>query len=154
LTVRHALGNLSGMRGPLSILNMFGRFSTVAAMRLLLGAAIVIGTSGCATNSYMGISLTPGAADASLQSLAARAQAGDKQAQLDLGIAYEEGRGVVADRNKARKLYRLASADSGGTAWVYTPPVGNGTSGRVMPVHMGVRQKGLAKARRRLDALK
>jgi hypothetical protein len=111
--------------------------------------------SACtAPSSYMGIGFAPGAASPELQTLAQRAQAGDKQAQLDLGIAYEEGRGVVADRNKALKLYTLASVDTGGTMWVYVPPVGNGTSGRVMPVSLGTREKGLSEATRRLDALK
>lgn len=36
----------------------------------------------------------------------------NKHAQLELGKRYEEGRGVAADRNKARKLYRLAGRDS------------------------------------------
>jgi hypothetical protein len=141
------------MRGPVSILNVFGRCATVLAARLLLGAAVVTGTSGCASNSYMGISYAPGAADASLQALAAKAQAGDKQAQLDLGVKLEEGRGVAPDRNKARRLYRLASADSGGTKWIYIPPVGNGTSGRVTPVNMGERQSGLKEAKERLERI-
>ncbi len=90
----------------------------------------------------------------SLQSLARRAQAGDKQAQLELGIRFEEGRGVERDLKKAKKLYGKAASDSGGTIWVYSPPVGNGTSGRVIPVNTGAKQSGLAEAKRRLEALK
>jgi hypothetical protein len=74
--------------------------------------------------------------------------------QLDLGIAYEEGRGVERNLRIAKSLYRKAASESGGTIWVYTPPVGNGTNGRVMPVNLGVKQGGLAEASRRLDALK
>jgi hypothetical protein len=100
----------------------------------------------------MGISLRPGSVDSSeLQALAQRAHAGDKQAQLDLGIAYEEARGVGVDRRKARSLYRLASADTGGTTWVYVPSTGE--AGRVTPVNLGVRQSGLREAKERFIKL-
>lgn len=106
--------------------------------------------TGCATHRYMGIPLTPGAAHPELQTLARRARSGDKQAQLDLGIRFEEGTGVSQDTNRAVRLYRMAASDSGGTMWVYSPPVGNGTSGRVIPMDQGVRQMGLREAKRRL----
>jgi len=118
----------------------------------LLAAALLI--SGCASQQYMGVSLKPGGADPAVQALAVRASTGDKQAQLDLGIRFEEGAGVARDLTAAKKLYRQAASDSGGTIWVYTPPVGNGTSGRVVPVQSGTRQYGLAAAQRRLGALK
>jgi len=66
-------------------------------------------------------------ADMPLSQLASEAQRGSKQAQLELGIRFEEGRGVALDMGKARKLYAQAASDSGGTIWVYSPPVGNGT---------------------------
>jgi hypothetical protein len=118
----------------------------------LLAAALLIG--GCASQQYMGVSLKPGGADPAVQALAVRASTGDKQAQLDLGIRFEEGAGVARDLDTAKKLYRQAASDSGGTIWVYTPPVGNGTSGRVVPVESGTKQYGLAAAQRRLGALK
>jgi hypothetical protein len=37
--------------------------------------------------------------------------------------------------------------------WVYSPPVGNGTSGRVVPVEFGAKQYGLAVAKMRLEGL-
>lgn len=101
----------------------------------------------------MGISLKPGMAGPALQQLAMRAQSGDKQAQLELGIAYEEGRGVPVDLARARALYQSAASDSGGTMWVYVPPVVKGQSGRVMPVEREPRMLGLEMARRRLEAL-
>jgi hypothetical protein len=107
-----------------------------------------------APSSYMGISLNPATADSTLQRQAHRAMSGDKRAQLDLGIRFEEGSGIERDLNKAKKLYRQAATDSGGTIWVYSPPVGNGTSGRVIPVNAGARQIGLAEAKRRLEGLK
>jgi hypothetical protein len=102
----------------------------------------------------MGISLMPATADPTLQRQAYRAMSGDKQAQLDLGIRFEDGLGVERNLNKAKKLYRQAASDSGGTIWVYSPPVGNGTSGRVIPVKSGAKQKGITEASRRLNAIK
>ncbi|WOE74577.1 hypothetical protein [Alterisphingorhabdus coralli] len=118
----------------------------MAAMAMLLTLA-----TGCAApSSYYGIDLTaPTLTDdeRAIQSLASRAQAGDKQAQLDLGIRFEEGRGVARDLKTARKLYERAAKDSGGLMWVYSPPVGNGSSGRVVPLNTGVKQVGLAEAK-------
>ena len=88
-----------------------------------------------------------------LKVLARRAQAGVKAAQLELGIRFEEGRGVERDLGKARALYRLAASTSGGQIWIYSPPVGNGSSGRVIPVNTGPKQVGLAEAKRRLEAV-
>ena len=92
-------------------------------------------------------------ADMPLTALASKAQGGSKQAQLELGIRFEEGRGVERDVSKARKLYESAASDSGGTIWVYSPPVGNGTSGRTIPVNTGPKRSGLAEAKRRLEGL-
>lgn len=111
-------------------------------------------TSACANNSYMGIPLAAGLAVPELQNLASRAQAGDKQAQFELGIRYEEGSGLPIDRGRARKLYQLAADDSGGTLWVYSPPAGSGASGRVIPVDSGPKRPGLPEARLRLERLK
>jgi hypothetical protein len=51
------------------MLNVPGRFTALHAARLLLSAVLVIGTSGCASNSYMGISLAPIAIIPKLQRL-------------------------------------------------------------------------------------
>ena len=125
--------------------------ANLPCLSALLAAALLIG--GCASQQYMGVSLKPGGADPAVQALAARASAGDKQAQLDLGIRFEEGAGVARDLTAAKKLYRQAASDSGGTIWVYTPPVGNGTSGRVVPVQSGPKQYGISEAQRRLKTL-
>lgn len=117
-----------------------------------LAAFLMLGA--CASNSYMGIPLNEGAAgDPVLRLLAQRAAAGDKRAQLDLGIRYEEGRGVELNKAKAKRLYRLAGSDSGGTLWVYTPSVGNGAPGRVMSLDRGPRRAGLEEAQSRLENL-
>ncbi len=82
----------------------------------------------------------------SLQSVYERAQLSDKRAQFELGLAFAEGVEVEQDCAQARKLLRLAAADSGGTLWVYSPPVGNGTQGRVIPINQGPKQSGLKDA--------
>jgi hypothetical protein len=102
----------------------------------------------------MGIGFAPGAASPELQTLAQRARAGDKQAQLDLGIAYEEGRGVVADLKRARRLYALAAMTSGGTIYVYQSSNKKGGRGGVSPVNLGPMVKGLEAAKVRLAGLK
>lgn len=107
----------------------------------------------CSSHSYMGIPLATGQIDPELQQLANRARAGDKYTQLELGIRFEEGRGVERDIAKARDMYRLAASDSGGPMWVYVPSAGNGTKGRVMQVNGGPKISGLAEARARLDSL-
>lgn len=92
-------------------------------------------------------------ADMPLTALASEAQRGSKQAQLELGIRFEEGKGVERDLDKARKLYAQAASDSGGTIWVYSPAVGNGTKGRTIPVNTGPKRSGLAEAKRRLKGV-
>ncbi len=92
--------------------------------------AYALALTACAVPSqYMGIGFAPAAASTELQGLAMGAQAGHKQAQLDFGIQYEEGHGVATDLRKARKLYRLASADTGGTTCVYVPGTRKGEAG-------------------------
>lgn len=113
-------------------------------------AGLALLCASCSSNSYMGIALAPGAAPFEVQQLARRAQGGDKQAQLALGIRYEEGDGVAPDQRQAMRLYRQAARDSGGTLWVYAPSPGNGAPARVIPVDRGPRQSGLAEAKLRL----
>jgi hypothetical protein len=120
----------------------------------MMCAALLALAACSAPSRYMGIGFAPGTASQNLQALAQRAQTGDKHAQLALGIAFEEGRGVAVDMKKARKLYRLASTTSGGTLWVYVPSTRKGQAGHVMPVNMGPVQSGLAEAKLRLAGLR
>lgn len=83
--------------------------------------------------------------------LAALAWANNRPAALELGIRFEEGRGLPQDRDKARALYRLASLKTGGTIYVYSPGV-NGRPGHVMPVFLP-EEPGLPEARARLLAM-
>jgi len=137
----------------LTSIGVIGFVDRIIIKLTLLSAAVLLVT-GCASSQYMGLSLIPGEAPTDLQNLAARAHAGDKQAQLDLGILFEEGRGVPRDRRKAIRLYEQAAADSGGTTWVYSPPVGKEASGRAVPIRGQPKSAGLVEARHRLDFMK
>jgi hypothetical protein len=119
----------------------------------LIAAALLVAACAPATR-YQGVSLAAGGADPEIQSLASRAATGDKWAQLELGIRFEEGRGVPMDWRRAARLYRAASRTTGGTIMVYMPPVRRGGTGSVMPVSTGPRMPGLPEARARLDALR
>lgn len=103
----------------------------VTARRTLVRVAIVATLAtfstlpGCtAPKSYFGVPLQPGAADPDLQRIAASAQHGNKDAQLELGIRYEEGVGVPVDYKLARDLY-AAAASTVGQRLAYSPAVGN-----------------------------
>lgn len=122
-------------------------------LRLMPATLVILALGACASSEYMGISLKPGMAAIELQELARRAQAGDKYAQLALGIRLEEGRDVPVDVEHARRLYEMAASDSGGTIWVYSPPVSHDTKGRVIPITLGQKHVGLQEAKERIKAI-
>lgn len=125
-----------------------------SAWAALVVPAIALALSACAASThYMGIDIASESVLWDIRSLAQRAQAGDKHAQLELGIAFELGRGVPRDLKAARSLYKQAANDSGGVIWVYSPPVGSGTRGQVIPIDTGVRRAGLEEAKRRLEEM-
>ena len=116
-------------------------------------AGLALSLAACAAPlSYMGIPLTPGTADPELQALANRARGGNKQAQLDLGIAFEEGGVVERDLAMARRLYQLAASSSGSPVTVFVPGV-DGATGGVMTVSGGSDRSGLGEAIARLASL-
>lgn len=131
------------------------RFVDIVRLAAVTLSAVALSlTASCAaSSSYTGLSLMAPDLPTGLRALAARAQSGDKQAQLELGIAFEEGHGVAQDREQALRLYRQAASDSGGPTWVYVPPVVAGQAGRVMQVGTGLAQKGLPAAKLRLERL-
>lgn len=141
-------GKKSGSLGPGPIKSFF----------LASGLALLaVATTACAPSTqYMGIDLaTPPTSveQSEIRALAQRAQYGDKQAQLELGIRFEEGNGVRRDLETAKKLYTAAASDSGGRIWVYSPSVGNGTKGRVIPVDRGPKRLGSDEATYRFSRL-
>jgi TPR repeat protein len=115
---------------------------------------VALPLEGCSSSSYMGISLRPSGADPALQALAQRAQLGDKQAQLELGMQYELGVNVPQNCLLATELYRLAARESSETTWVYLHGVGKGALGRVIPVRSGRKIEGLGMAKDRFEAVK
>lgn len=121
----------------------------VAAAFLPLCALLL---AACAAGSYAGVPLARGAADPELQALARRAQTGDKPAQLELGIRYEEGRGVPRDLARAIRLYELAANSSTLTRVAYVPATAPGGRAMTMPVGSGI-VDGIPEARWRLQRL-
>ena len=120
--------------------------------RFLALTPIVLALSACTSNQYMGISLNPGAVTQELQELARRARAGDKQAQLTLGIRYEMGQGLSIDLKRARTLYMMAAGNSSKTVWIYSPSPGGGAPARVLQIDRSP-IAGLEEAKRRLRGL-
>ena len=84
----------------------------------------LLALAGCAGGGLSGIPQEPGAAHPALQALAQRADGGDKQAQLALGILYEQGRFLGQDLDRAENLYERAAKPSGGTIYVNKPEGG------------------------------
>ena len=109
--------------------------------------ALALASSACVTNA---VGVERNSLPVQLHGLYDRAQQGDKLAQFELAIAFADG--VLVERNceRADRLLGLAAADSGGKLWVYSPPVGNGTSGRVIPLDQGPKQSGLLSAKQML----
>lgn len=119
----------------------------------ILGLWALSLVSCTAPSQYMGITLVSGAADPPLQSLAHRARAGDKRAQLELGVRFENGVGVPRDFVRARSLYRAAAQEGAGPMWIYSAPAGKGQVGRVIQISPRFPQPGLPEAAKRLQAL-
>jgi hypothetical protein len=113
---------------------MGGRF-----LLLLLSLAV-----GACSGRYMGLDAS--SLDRETALLAQRAQLGDKQAQFELGERFATGNGVPRDCEKATELTRRAATATGGTLWVYSPPVTQGGRGQVIPLDRGPVQPGLAAA--------
>jgi len=110
---------------------------------LLLSLAV-----GACSGRYMGLDAS--LLDSETAVLAQRAQLGDKQAQFELAKRFAAGDGVPQDCAKAIALTRRAASASGGTLWVYSPPVTQGGRGQVIPLDRGPVQPGLAAARETL----
>lgn len=101
--------------------------------------------AGACSGRYMGLDAS--SVDREIALLAQRAQLGDKQAQFELGQRFAVGDGVPKDCEKAMELTRRAATATGGTLWVYSPPVTKGGRGQVIPVDQGPVQPGLADAK-------
>lgn len=107
----------------------------------------MLAVTGC-SGRYMGLDANE--LDRETALLVQRAQLGDKHSQFELGQRFAAGQGVPRDCEKAVALTRKAANASGGTLWVYSPPVTQGGAGRVIPVDQGPVQPGLAAAKNAL----
>ena len=116
---------------------------------LFMGTAV----GACTASSYLGIPLRLGAADIDLQELTRRARLGDKHSQLELGIRFEEGRGVPVDLSRAEQLYRLAARRTGGTQLIFVPAATDGGRAAVRPMSKGRSVEGLLEAQVRLERI-
>lgn len=123
----------------LPVLRFFDKPGTASVLLAPLLAA-------CANAAVPPLAALP----STLHPLAIRAAAGDKQAQLELGIAFEEGQGVPPDTRRARALYQKAAEDEPHEISVYAPSPGGGAPAMVTRVRQGIAVHGLEEARLRL----
>lgn len=119
----------------------------MSRLAALAGCAAALILAGCAHRP------SECASPCLASSLQCRAALGDKLAQLELGVAFEEGQGVAVDLKRAASLYRSAAAPISGTTYIYSPPVGKEKAGRVIPVRVGPDRPGLVEAKVRLARL-
>ena len=103
-----------------------------------------LAVAGCA---HQRLDIDRSALTPALSDLYERAKLGDRSAQYHLALAFANGLGTPQDCKIARALMQQAAAAKGGRIWVYSPPVGNGTSGRVIPIDRGPVQHGLPEAK-------
>lgn len=128
-------------------------FSQMNGARRFAGLICLLLLAGCTSSkSYMGIDLverpyTP--EQKYIQTLAKRAQSGDKQAQLALGERFEGGRRVGRDLEKARALYFQSAEDTPIKQTTYIPEDG---IVKAETTNVGA-SKGLDEAKKRLKEL-
>lgn len=115
-----------------------------------LGAALAACNAG--PERYQGISLSADTVDEEVRAIARLAAAGDKRAQLALGIRFETGDGVPVDLRRAERLYRLAATTTGARD-VYYSSVRMKTAGKLVRTYETPRS-GLPEAQARLEALR
>lgn len=113
---------------------------------MIRNALLLVGFSLITACASSGLGVSRDALPMELRPVHDRADLGDKRALFELGLAYAEGALVERDCGQARRLLGQAATDTGGMLWVYSPPVGNGTAGRVIPINRGVKQPGLRSA--------
>ncbi len=134
---------------------------------IILFGAVVLLASCASQRSYLGVPISASdikrnPCEQSLQDIAQcyrsmplgiltnQARIGDKEAQLELGIRFENGRGVCTDADTALALYKLAAQDSPRKRTSFIP---DGGSVRAETTSAGV-DKGLPEAQRRFRELR
>lgn len=126
---------------------MFALRSCAFAIPFLMLAPAL---QGCATQSSAALFDVGTGADADLRALSKRAAAGDKRAQYEMGVRFEEGEGLPWDLGRAERIYRLAASPVGASQ-IYFPSA-SGKSGQVKRItnrnvpandHAAIREKAL-----------
>lgn len=126
-------------------------------IRFALAVALAAALTACASqpSRFQGIAFDSAAHPPEVRALAQRAADGDKAAQLELGIRFEEGRGVPVSRRRAERLYWMAASYSGGGRELdFFRPMRPGGRWHVNPTEGGRFVPGLPEARARLEALR
>lgn len=112
------------------------------------------GLIACSSNrEYFGIELNYSGPPTEVQQLAQLAATGDKQAQLQLGVHFEEGEGVEQSYRTARELYSLAAEPIGGVIYVYRASITEDDAVSIATIDLGPRVSGLSEAARRISEL-
>lgn len=124
------------------------------SLRLAVAAAALgaLGACNSTPDRYQGISLSADNGNEALRGLARLAAAGDKSAQLALGVRFETGDGVPVDLRRAERLYRLAATTTHARD-AYFPSVHMKTPGKLLRTYETPRS-GLPEAQARLEALR
>jgi TPR repeat protein len=120
------------------------------AATLIIGCGI--GPAACASGYATAIPAASSFADPHLRQLARSARAGDKDAQLALGIRFEAGLGVARDLDRAVTLYRLAAGDDARFTYIHSPAAGRGQQGQFLALRRAP-ELGLLEAKQRLSRL-
>lgn len=126
------------------------RPSSIFVMIVALSAAGCAHRLAACTPQMMASSEEVG--DSRFGMLQCKAATGDKEAQLALGKLYEAGQGRSADARRAASFYRAAGSFDDGTAYIYSPAVGESRA-QVIPIRRGPQQAGLPEAQYRLGLL-
>lgn len=145
---------LAGCAVPAEYMGIDTRTPIPPAARLQIAEVLASGTpvlAGCPWLDLRGELVSVPCDLVPLSQLAGFAWTANKPAALELGIRFEEGRGVPRDLEKARKLYRIAAMSTGGTSFYFSPG-SEGRPSQLIPL-FSPEEPGLAEARARLQAL-
>jgi len=121
-------------------------------MRLIILISLVLSLQACASLLREHTACNQNHADTNIQSLMNAACSGDRYAQYQLGVAFDEGDGVETDPALAATYYRLAAAVNTGKSYIYVPGAGK-VPGYVTPIDNGQAHPGDARAKYRLALL-